>query len=159
MTSDARNKKGVADMILKWTAAWYELDQTIIVGDKDWFYLPNDENNHSFFNELYQSNSFIRQKLEIEKISHPVLGDISGIVAIGLDYTIYLTDGTVLEINAEEQPGQIYNSSLIIDDWTFDVKVRVLDEADDMPEDHTLKDAIRRYKALLGLTDASWARG
>lgn len=30
--------------------------------------------------------------------------------------------------------------------------------SDDMPEDHTLKDAIRRYKALLGLTDASWAK-
>ena len=30
-------------MILKWSAAWYELDQTIIVGDKAWFYLPSDE--------------------------------------------------------------------------------------------------------------------
>ena len=145
-------------MILKWTAAWYELDQTIIVGDKDWFYLPSNENNHSFFNELYQSNSFIRKKLEIIRISHPVLGDVRGIVAIGLDYTIYLTDGTVLEINAEEQPGQIYNSSLIIDDWTFDVEVSILDDADDIPEDRTLKDAIRRYKGLLGITDASWAK-
>ena len=57
-------------MILKWPAAWYELDQTIIVGDKDWFYLPSDENNHFFFNELYQSNSFIRKKLDIERITH-----------------------------------------------------------------------------------------
>ena len=146
-------------MILKWTAAWYELDQTIIVGDKARFYLSSDENNHSFFNELYQSNSFIQKKLEVIRISHPVFGDVRGIVAIGLDYTIYLIDGTVLEVNAEEQPGQIYNSSLVIDDWTFEVEVNVLDEADDMPEDHTLKDAIRRYKALLGLTDASWARG
>ena len=145
-------------MILKWTAAWYELDQTIIIGDKDWFYLPSDENNHSFFNELYQSNSFIRKKLEIEKISHSVLGDVRGIIAIGLDYTIYLTDGTVLEVNAEEQLGQIYNSSLIIADWTFDVKVSVLAESEDLPEEHTLKDAIRRYKALLGLSDASWAK-
>ena len=99
-------------MILKWTAAWYELDQTIIVGDKDWFYLPSDENNHFFFNELYQSNSFIRKKLEIERITHPVLGNVKGIVTIGLDYTIYLTDGTMLEVNAEENPGQIYNSSV-----------------------------------------------
>lgn len=145
-------------MILKWTAAWYELDQTIIVGDKDWFYLPSDENNHSFFNELFQSNSFIRKKLLIEKISHPILDGVRGIVAIGLDYTIYLTDGKVLEVNAEEEPGQIYNSSLVIDDWTFDVEVRFLDEADDIPEDLTLQDAARRYKALLGLTDASWAK-
>ena len=64
----------------------------------------------------------------------------------------------MLEVNAEEEPGQIYNSSLVIDDWAFDVQVRVLNEADDIPEDRTLKDAIRRYKALLGLTDASWAK-
>ena len=92
-------------MILKWTAAWYELDQTIIVGDKDWFYLPSNENNHSFFNELYQSNSFIRKKLEIDKISHPVLGDVKGIVAIGLDYTVYLADGTDLGPRAELNEG------------------------------------------------------
>ena len=30
-------------MILQWTAAWYELDQTIVVGDKNWFDLPKDE--------------------------------------------------------------------------------------------------------------------
>lgn len=89
------------------------------------------------------------------RLGHPVLGDVKGIVAIGLDYTVYLTDGTVLEVNAEEEPGQIYNSSLIIDDWTFDVEVSILDDADDIPEDRTLKDAIRRYKGLLGLTDAS----
>ena len=59
----------------------------------------------------------------------------------------------MLEVNAEEEPGQIYNSSLIIDDWTFDVEVSILDDADDIPEDWTLKDAIRRYKGLLGLTD------
>lgn len=31
-------------------------------------------------------------------------------------------------------------------------------DQDDIPEDRTLKDAIRRYKGLLGLTDASWAK-
>lgn len=103
-------------MILKWTAAWYELVQTIVVGDKAWFYLPSDENKHSFFSDLYQSNSFIRKRLEIMRITHPLLGDVWGIVTIGLDYTIYLSDGTVLEVNAEEHPGQIYDSSVVIDD-------------------------------------------
>ncbi len=147
-------------MILKWTAAWYELDQTIVVGDKAWFYLPSDENKHSFFSDLYQSNSFIRKRLEIMRITHPLLGDVWGIVTIGLDYTIYLSDGTVLEVNAEEHPGQIYDSSVVIDDWTFDVEVNVLDEAD-MPENvkpETLKEAASRYKALLGITEASWER-
>ena len=102
-------------------------------------YAPEDDNNFTAF-------------------THPVLGNVKGIVTIGLDYTIYLTDGTMLEVNAEENPGQIYNSSLAIDDWTFDVEVRILDEAYDIPEDRTLQDSARRYKALLGLTDASWAK-
>lgn len=59
-------------MILKWTAAWYELDQTVIVGDKALFYLSIDEKS-ILFNDLYQSNSFIRKRLEIMRITHPVL--------------------------------------------------------------------------------------
>ncbi len=147
-------------MILTWTAAWYELDQTIIVGDKNLFYLPSDENNHSFFNDLYQSNSFIRKELRIERITHPILGDVQGIVTIGLDYTVYLADGTVLEVNAEENPGQIYDSSIVIDNWTFDVEVTSINEADSLENDknETLKDAVNRYKLLLGITDAPWER-
>jgi hypothetical protein len=147
-------------MILKWTAAWYELDQTIVVGDKAWFYLPSDENKHSFFCDLYQSNPFIRKKLEIMQITHPVLGNVNGIVTIGLDYTFYLADGTVLEVNAEEQPGQIYNSSVVIDDWMFDVVVNVIDEADLQEHDkkESLKDAVSRYKVLLGIKEAPWER-
>ena len=147
-------------MILKWTAAWYELDQTIIVGDKAWFYLPNDENKHSFFSDLYQSASFIRKRLEIMRITHPALGNVNGIVTIGLDYTFYLADGTVLEVNAEEHPGQIYDSSVVIDDWTFDVEVNVLDEAylPEQDKKESLKDAVSRYKVLLGITEAPWER-
>ncbi len=147
-------------MILKWTAAWYELDKTIVVGDKAWFLLPSDEKKHSFFNDLYQSNSFIRKRLEIMRITHPVHGDVNGIVTIGLDYTFYLADGTVLEVNAEEHPGQIYDSSVMIDDWTFDVEVNVVDEADLQEHDknESLKDAVSRYKVLLVITEAPWER-
>ena len=147
-------------MVLKWSAAWYEQDQTIIVGDKAWFCLPSDEKNHSFITDFYQRNSFIRKKLKIKKITHPVLGNVRGIVTIGLDYTIYLADGTMLEVNAEEQPGQIYDSSVVIDDWTFDVEVALIDEADSPEYDkkETLKDSVRRYKELLGITEAPWER-
>ena len=81
-------------------------------------------------------------------------------MTIGLDYTIYLADGTVLEVNAEEQPGKIYDSSVLVDDWTFDVEVALVDEADSPEHDkkETLKDAASRYKILLGITEAPWER-
>ena len=66
----------------------------------------------------------------------------------------------MLEVNAEEQPGQIYDSSVVIDDWTFDVEVALIDEADSPEYDkkETLKDSVRRYKELLGITEAPWER-
>ncbi|WP_303790054.1 hypothetical protein [Ruminococcus flavefaciens] len=146
-------------MILKWTAAWYELDQTVIVGDKALFYLSIDEKS-ILFNDLYQSNSFIRKRLEIMRITHPVLGNVNGIVTIGQDYSFYLADGTMLEANSEEQPGRIYDFFVVIDDWTFDVEVNVLDEADLQENDkkESLKDSVSRYKVLLGITEAPWER-
>ncbi|MBQ8959833.1 MAG: hypothetical protein IJ071_01250 [Ruminococcus sp.] len=147
-------------MILTWKASWYELDQTIIVGDKDWFYLLSDDTDHSFFSDLYQSNSFIRKELRIERITHPILGDVRGIVTIGLDYTIYLADGRVLEVNAEEDPGHIYDPSVVIDNWTFDVEVTFINEKDlaGNVKKRSLKDTVSRYKVLLGITEAPWER-
>ena len=45
--------------------------------------------------------------LEILKITHPVLGDVKGIVTVGcgMDFTLYLCDGTVYRVNSEEWPG------------------------------------------------------
>ncbi len=89
-----------------------------------------------------------------------ILGDIIDYFGTDAEFSDITEDELTVraKVNAEEEPGQIYNSSLIIDDWTFDVEVSILDDADDIPEDRTLKDAIRRYKGLLGLTDASWAK-
>ena len=142
-------------MILKWTAAWYELDQTIIVGDKDWFYLLKCENSLSFANGLGYGCD-IQKKLEIVRIKHPILGDVRGIVTIGLDYTVYLMNGVFMIVNAEEHPGKIRDSSIVIDNWSFDVEVNVLDETANLMEGKTLNEAVRRYKSLLGLTEASW---
>ena len=48
----------------------------------------------------------------------------------------------------------------MIDDWTFDVEVNVLDEADLQENDkkESLKDSVSRYKVLLGITEAPWER-
>ena len=149
-------------MILKWTAEWYELDQTIIVGDKAWFSLPAEEKDHSFGSgmELDSKEHFTEKKLEIISITHPVLGDVRGIVTIGLDYTVYLASGEVLEVNAEEHPGQIYDSSYKVDDWTVYVKAEIIDDTADPEKNSIMKkpeDIVSHYKALLKITDAPWA--
>lgn len=46
-------------------------------------------------------------KLEIFRITHPILGEVKGIITIGLDYTVYLANGEIIEVNAEENFGSI----------------------------------------------------
>ena len=71
-------------MTVKWEADWYELDQCIVVGDIDLFYLTKD--NLYFENGLSSSGKYEYEvKAEILKITHPELGEIRGIITIGLD--------------------------------------------------------------------------
>ena len=41
----------------------------------------------------------------ITEIRHPLLGGIQSVDTYGLDYLFCLADGTVLTVNAEENPG------------------------------------------------------
>ena len=137
-------------MLVKWTPSWYELDETIIVGDTDWFCITKDG---FFYNDLLRGEEkYI--KLEILNISHPVLGDIKGIITIGLDYTIYLNNGATIEVNAEEDPGKIYDTRYTVEDWTFDVCVNVLEAGEQRVLSR--KEYIDKYKKLLGVSDATW---
>jgi len=72
-------------MTLRWIPQWYELDWTIVVGDTDWFILSDEMFNNGI---VHDEESITATKLKIQSITHPVLGDIKGIIAIGLDYTI-----------------------------------------------------------------------
>lgn len=153
-------------MIVKWEPGWYELDQSVVVGDVDWFYLSNDC--------LYFADALLSPekhdcevRAEILKITHPELGDIRGIITIGLDYSIYLSDGNTLIVNAEESPGQIYDSQYIVSEWSFNVQINIIEktgltatERFKMLGHNEMKikeqERIRRYKALLGLSEADW---
>ena len=142
-------------MILKWTPYWYELDDSIIVGDIDWFCVSNNER---FANNTYGLNDVSFFQLEIIDITHSTLGKIRGIVTIGLDYTIYLNDGNVIQVNAEEQPGTIYDSNYEVHNWTFDVSVKVIAENGQLNNytNHNRNELIDKYKRLLGITNALW---
>lgn len=157
-------------MIVKWEPEWYALDQCIVVGDIDFFYLTKD--NLHFFGGLLSSRSSscdeeIRAK--ILKITHPELGAVKGIITIGFDYFIYLCNGDVIIVNAEENPGEIYDSEYAIREWSFDVQIHMIEKTGLTASErsnilnHNQKksikqERIRKYKTLLGLSEADWDR-
>lgn len=114
-------------MIIKWNPSWYELDQSIAVGDTGYFYLQKDA--QTFANGPVSTGD---QKVEatILGITHPILGPISRILTAGLDYSFVLENGEVILVNAEEEPGTIYDQQLHIDDWSMDVDVQILKVTD-----------------------------
>lgn len=149
-------------MIVEWTPKWYELDQCIVAGDEDLFYLSNENCFADYFNR-----AAYEVRAEILTINHKQLGRIKGIITIGLDYTIYLWDGRVLSVNAEEEPGKIYNDSINIEEWKFDVEVRVVERTGftlgervqmmTPTEKKSLHNQlIEKYKGLLDISYAEW---
>lgn len=149
-------------MIVEWTPKWYELDQCIVAGDVDLYYL---------INERYFADDFDRDanelKAEIISINHTRLGRIKGIITIGLDYTIYLWDGRVLYVNAEEEPGKIVNETIDIEEWTFEVEIKVLERTGftlgervqmmNLSERKSLHNKlVEKYKRLLDISYAEW---
>lgn len=112
---------------------------------------------------MSSGNDAYEVKAEILKIIHPELGEIRGIITIGLDYLIYLSDGTVIIVNAEESPGKIYNSEYIVSKWSFDVQIHIVEKTGvtEIERQKTYnynkqKELIRKYEALLGLSKADW---
>lgn len=153
-------------MNVKWEPDWYELDQCIVVGDVDLFYLTKD--NLYFENGLSSSGKYEYEvKAEILKITHPELGEIRGIITIGLDYSIYLSDGTVIIVNAEENPGEIFNSQYAVSGWSFEVQIHIIEKTgltaierkrmyNHNEQKKLWQEHIKRYKALLGLSKVDW---
>lgn len=151
-------------MIVRWIPQWYELDQSIVVGDVDWFYLSKD---NLYFASGGLENDDCEVKAKILKITHPELGDIRGIITIGLDYSIYLSNGDIIIVNAEESPGDFESSEYIVNEWKFDVHINIIEKTGLTSIErykvlsHNERKAqgqnrIKRYKVLLDLTEADW---
>ena len=149
-------------MDLKWKANWYELDQTIVVGDTDYFYITED--NSLFASALDSKKSVRVVKAKIQKIMHPELGDIKGIITLGLSYKIYLGDGNEITVDAEERPGTIEYStaSYTVTQWIFDVQIDLVEELQKTKgcylnaikaNNHKLTETKVKYKNLLGLAE------
>lgn len=110
-----------------WTPGWYELDQSLIVGQNQrfWFFQtpPLDERDEPidlvFFNQMSSSaNSQVRYARVLD-IEHAELGPLQRIDTDGLDYIFYPIEGNEVVVNAEEEPGSIYDGEdLKVTDWS-----------------------------------------
>ena len=116
-----------------WTPGWYEMDQTLVVGERRrfWFFQespPYESQSASrqdfelvFFNQLDSSANCQVRFAKILEIKHEKLGLMSRIDTDGLDYIFTPIDGEKIIVNAEEEPGTTYDDDLEIDDWSVAV--------------------------------------
>ncbi|MCG9964707.1 hypothetical protein [Shewanella cutis] len=114
-----------------WIPAWYELDPSIVVGVTEEFIFHKPATNEALrFYSGAKKTEAVKATGAIASIHHKVLGDIDSVDAQGLDYTIVLKDGRRLLVNAEEDPGLLYEwvddswqpSEMVIQDWQLEVK-------------------------------------
>lgn len=126
-----------------WVPGWYELDQPLEVGlTADfafWRVVPEELAGPEplvFYNTLWHPEDAVVARGTISRIRHPVLGDVRKVDTRGLDYTITLADGTELLVNAEEEPGKLFEragekwveSSRVVSNWRFVVQFETLSE-------------------------------
>lgn len=124
-------------------------------------------NDKLYFASGFSGNDDCEVKAKISKITHPELGDIRGIITIGLDYSIYLDDGNRIIVNAEESPGDFESPEYIVNEWWVDVHINIIEKTgltsverlkmlshDEMKARE--QERIRRYKTLLDLKEEDW---
>src|SRR5215472_14207005 len=126
-----------------WVPGWYELDQPLEVGLEAefvfWRVVPDSfrrPERFVFYNDTWRPEKGVFAQGKIAAIHHPELGQIRKVDTCGLDYKITLLDGTLLAVNAEEEPGKIYErqseawiqSPRVLSDWTLEVEFESISE-------------------------------
>lgn len=110
-------------MNITWSPFWYEMDQTIVVGDTDYFYLSSDGTTFDNGEISFEDQEVYAR---VMKIVHPQLGEVQGILAVGLCYRVFIGEGNVIQIDAEENIGKVeYPPECEVDDWKFEVELKV----------------------------------
>lgn len=98
-----------------WIPGWYKLDPPLEVGLSDdfafWRLVPDylsEQEPLVLYNTLWHPENALIAHDTIAGIRQIDLGAIRKVDTRGLDYTITLADGTELLVNAEEQPGKLF---------------------------------------------------
>ncbi|NUO47998.1 MAG: hypothetical protein HOV80_03990 [Polyangiaceae bacterium] len=121
----------------EWRPGWYELDQSLEVGvtaELAFFLRPQNsapEDSLLFYNTLWSPKDAMIATGTVSRITHPKLGEIQKVDCRGLDYIFVLPDGHEFVVNAEEEPGRLYEkttdgwspSAAQMDSWTLEVEL------------------------------------
>ena len=146
--------------MITWSPVWYELDQTIVAGDIDYYYLAKDGTAFANGEASTRDQEVYAKAL---KITHSKLGKVLGILTNGLSYRVFLEGGKVIHIDAEENTGQVeHPAACEINEWIFEVELKILEFTGYSSEERitlmtdkelqvcqTAREA--RYNSLLGL--------
>jgi hypothetical protein len=139
-----------------WIPSWYELDAPLRVGDEDDFYFWRNVPTHLcgsealvFYNSLWRPEDVLVAHGTVVAIVHPELGSIHEVDTRGLDYTITLADGVLLKVDAEENPGLVYEfvncvyvpSPRKVTAWRFAVNLQDLSDPAPPPVPFQCNDA------------------
>lgn len=123
---ESTNPESPAGCSARWVPAWHQLDQTLSVGDRRWFYFrPADPatGELTFYNGLEVGPDCERREATIESISHPQLGEILRVDTDGLDYIVYPAQGAERVVDAEQAPGTANDGGPAVDDWELHVRL------------------------------------
>ncbi len=118
-----------------WKPGWHRLDQSIEVGQRDRFWFDTAQGSKdvdrklNFFNKAssVETTSEVR-KAVVVSIAHPTLGLLNKIDTAGMDYVLTMSDGRQFIVNAEEDPGMIYDEEVNVDDWKVEVTLSDVSE-------------------------------
>lgn len=118
-----------------WIPGWYELDQTLVLGQRQkfWFFdsVPDSMASDAglvFFNKTDVSENCAARFARIDDIHHPQLGAILRVDTDGLDYIFFPVEGEEVIVNAEEEPGLAYEMEPPISDWSLRVTLSEVSE-------------------------------
>ena len=119
--------------VASWVPYWYELDQTIEVGQVGEFEFFKSAPGHLtakhslvFYHgdwhercrHLYES-----RRIRIVAMTHATLGPIKKIDTSGLSYRFEVAGGESVQVNAEEEPGVVESGYPgVINDWHVGVE-------------------------------------
>ena len=121
-----------------WTPGWYELDQTLVVGERQkyWFFQTPPEDCSKlgedvdlvFYNQLDSTKNCTVRYSRIVEMHHPQLGQLLRVDTDGLDYIFFTVEGEEIVVNAEEEPGSTCETDLEVEDWSVFVTLSEVSE-------------------------------
>ena len=121
-----------------WTPGWYELDQTLVIGERQkfWFFQAPPEDCQTlgenvdlvFYNQLDSTKNCSVRYAKIVEMHHPQLGQLLRVDTDGLDYIFVPVEGDEIVVNAEEDPGSTYEAGVEVDNWSVFVQLTEVSE-------------------------------